>query len=102
MLHLGNRLQNGLLQPKIQLTERQAQLLIFIWRYFLEHQRYPSHREITAALGSTSSNAGPWIDGLARKGVIAKVDGRRNIRITDQGVTTLIDLGVVRQEQLEL
>lgn len=98
----GRLLRQGVLQPEPQLTKRQTEVLAFIWRYFVDNQCYPTHREITSELGATSSNAGPWIDGLEKKGVIIKVNGRRNIRITTAGVGALQALGLINQEQLEL
>jgi DNA-binding MarR family transcriptional regulator len=98
----GRLLQPGVLQPRAQLTKRQTEVLVFIWRYYVDHECYPTHREITSALGAASSNARPWIDGLEKKGILTKVDGRRNIRITTEGVVALEARGLVRQEQLEL
>jgi DNA-binding MarR family transcriptional regulator len=102
MLEFGRLGEQGVLQPKAKLTKRQTEVLAFIWRYFVDHQCYPTHREITSALGAASSNARPWIEGLEKKGVITKVDGVRNIRITTEGVGALQALGLIRQEQLEL
>jgi hypothetical protein len=102
MLAYGHLLQPSVLRPTAQLTKRQTEVLAFIWHYFVEHRCYPTHREITCALGAASSNAGPWIDGLKKKGVITKVGGSRNIRITTEGVGALQTLGLIKQEQLEL
>jgi SOS-response transcriptional repressor LexA len=53
------------------LTDRQAELLALIRRYWLEHQRPPTYRELAAGLGGVQPNAVvQHLKILVRKGAV--------------------------------
>ena len=72
-------------------TERQLQVLSIIHRKVLEHQSYPTQREVAGALGFTQATTGQHIGALVKKGYLAKAAGetRRNIRLTPLAVERL-------------
>jgi DNA-binding MarR family transcriptional regulator len=99
------RVEDGILEPAPQLTSRQIAVLRFIWSFLQDSETYPTHREIAEGIGARSTNVGPWLNSLVRKGVLAKKDGgvARNIRLTTAGVRALQRAGAIGQaEQLEL
>lgn len=84
------------------LTDRQAELLRFIWHYWLENRYTPTQREMCQHLDIASTNAGPHLNALERKGYVRRAQGRRNIRITREGAEKLAMLGEADDDQLEL
>jgi DNA-binding MarR family transcriptional regulator len=96
---------DGILEPSPRLTERQLEVLRFIWGFYGEWESYPTHREIAEGIGAQSTNVTPWLDALVRKGVLARKPGgaARNIRLTMVAVRELKRAGVIAQDlQLEL
>lgn len=86
------------------LTDRQAELLRYIWRYWLDRRYTPTQREMCQHLGIASTNAAPHLNALERKGYVrrSQAQGRRNIRITRAGAEKLAMLGEANDDQLEL
>lgn len=83
------------LLPKPRLTERQEQVLLAIGRHYAAHGDYPTQRELAVAMGVKSTNAGPLIRPLVKKGYAARESGSwRNLRLTALGVSQLKELGV--------
>jgi SOS-response transcriptional repressor LexA len=76
------------------LTEKQSECLLFIFNFYSEHRHFPTHKEITRAMGSQSRTAAMYIDPLVEKGYLTR-GGReaRNIRITVDGVERLRMMG---------
>jgi len=79
------------------LTEKQGECLLYIFNYYARHRHFPTHREITSAMGSTSTTAAMYVDPLVEKGYLVRTGvGRqaRNIRITADGLERLRLMGV--------
>jgi len=91
------RLDEGLLEPPPQLTDRQLEVLGFIWGFFRTSESYPTHREIATGIGSSSTNVAPWLNALVKKGVLSKKENIsvRNIRLTAQGLQVLKRSGII-------
>jgi DNA-binding MarR family transcriptional regulator len=72
------------------LTNKQARTLEYIYRFYIEHRDYPTHREIAEALKIKSTNAMPFVNPLIKKGYLKRVNGpRRNMRLTTQALEKL-------------
>lgn len=84
------------------LTDRQFDLLRYIWRYWLDKKYTPTQREMCQYLGIASTNAGPHLNALERKGYVRRAQGRRNIRITRAGAEKLTMMGETKDDQMEL
>lgn len=83
------------LPPRPRLTLRQEQVLLVIGRHYAVHGDYPTQRELAAAVGTKSANAGPLIRPLIQKGYAARAgDSWRNLRLTAAGAVKLKELGV--------
>lgn len=95
------RLDNGILEPSPRLTERQMEVLRFIWRFFRQAEFYPTHREIANGIGASSTNMSPWLNALVKKGVLSKKEDMavRNIRITARGLDALRRSGVIPADE---
>lgn len=77
------------------LTKNQAKCLAFIFNFYREHKHFPTHREITEAMGSVATTAAMYIDPLVEKGYLTRVPEReRNLRITVDGLERLRLMGV--------
>lgn len=84
------------------LTERQEELLRYIWEYWQQHTYTPTQREMCEHMQISSTNPAPHLNALERKGYLRRLTGRRNIRITRVGAKKLEALGVLEEEQLSL
>jgi SOS-response transcriptional repressor LexA len=77
------------------LTKNQAKCLAFIFNFYREHKHFPTHREITEAMGSVATTAAMYLDPLVEKGYLTRVpEKERNIRITVDGLERLKLMGV--------
>lgn len=79
------------------LSEKQGECLLFIFNYYARHKHFPTHREITSAMGSTSTTAAMYVEPLIEKGYLVRAGGKkeaRNIRITTDGLERLRLMGV--------
>lgn len=79
------------------LTKTQRECLLYIFNYYSENLHFPTHREITKAMGSTSFTAAMYLDPLVEKGYLKRTGkGReaRNIRVTVDGLERLKLMGV--------
>ncbi len=79
------------------LTKTQRECLLFIFNYYSENLHFPTHREITKAMGSTSFTAAMYLDPLVEKGYLKRAGkGRtaRNIRVTVDGLERLKLMGM--------
>src|SRR5215204_1997197 len=80
------------------LTTKQSECLLFIFNFYTQHKHFPTHRQITQAMGSCSKTAAMYIDPLVEKGYLTRVGDNkkesRNIRITVDGVERLKLMGV--------
>lgn len=101
-----SRAPDTMLEPEPVLTDRQAECLRYLYRYFREHAYYPTQREIAEAMGLRTTTAAVYLDPLEKKGVVTRAGrSRRNVRITPQGVRMLRRLGVAldgEQEHLQI
>jgi SOS-response transcriptional repressor LexA len=72
-------------------TDRQLQLLSFMASYHEEHEEWPSHRQMAAALEINSPNLTPYLNLLEAKGLLCRVEGkfRRNRALTALGRQTV-------------
>lgn len=79
------------------LTKTQRDCLVFIFNYYAENLHFPTHREITKAMGSSSLTAAMYLNPLVEKGYLKRTGkGRtaRNIRVTVDGLERLKIMGV--------
>lgn len=70
------------------LSERQAESLLFIYRYALEHRDYPLGTEIAEHLGVSKQAVASLLAALLKKGYIFRDHSvaQRNIRLTPEAV----------------
>ena len=73
----------------MRITDRQADLLIFIYKFWEKNNRGPKGREIREEAGYDPS----WqIDGLLAAGFLNRVPGKTGgIQVTEDGVQALLD-----------
>jgi Mn-dependent DtxR family transcriptional regulator len=71
--------------PLPRLTKRQIECLRFIATYLMQHNDYPSQKEIAIAMGLRSNTAYTFTEPLQKKGYLNKTYevGRRNLRLTN-------------------
>lgn len=71
--------------PLPKLTKRQHECLRYIAAYLMQHNDYPTQREIAIAMGIRSSTAYAFTEPLKKKGYLrlSKQFGKRNLRLTD-------------------
>lgn len=74
-------------------TDRQIELLAFMAEYFETQGRWPSHREMAAALTLNTSNLNPYLTLLEAKGLLRRLEGqsRRNRALTALGRQIVIE-----------
>ena len=83
------------------LTEKQAECLKYVTRYFIERRYYPTQREVAAAMNLSSSTAESYLEPLERKGYLEREPRRRrNIRLTNAAVEKLELMGEDVREKL--
>lgn len=85
-LHCGQVLPST--QP---ITQRQAQTLRYVVKYFKETGMAPTLREVAERLGVTESTAHEHLDNLARKGYVTRAQGgvSRGTLPTPNGLTSI-------------
>ena len=77
------------------LTERQAECLVYLYNYFLEHRYYPTQREIVKKMNLKTNSAATFIEPLRKKGYLEKEPGkRRNISLTHMAIEKLKFMGI--------
>lgn len=79
------------IEPLPQLTKRQDECLRYIAGFLMQHNYYPTQREIANAMGIRSNTAYAFTEPLKKKGYleICRKIGRRNLRLTDQAYKLL-------------
>jgi DNA-binding MarR family transcriptional regulator len=89
-----------LANPLPLLTVKQEDCLSYIFKFFITHRDYPTHREIAEAMKIQSTNVTPYLQPLIRKGYIRrrKSDAKRNIRLTGQALQKLRLMGLISSE----
>ena len=67
------------------LTERQLEVLVYVYKKVNKDKTYPTQREISEELGYSQGTAQQFLDSLVRKGYLVRDTSisRRNIRLTD-------------------
>jgi SOS-response transcriptional repressor LexA len=92
---IAPRTQAAPLKVLPALTAKQSRCLLYIFNYYSEHRHFPTHKEITQAMGSRSRTAAMYLDPLIEKGYLMRGSrASRNIRITTDGVERLRLMGV--------
>jgi DNA-binding MarR family transcriptional regulator len=77
------------------LTERQAECLIYLYNYFIEHRYYPTQREIANKMNLKTNSAATFVEPLRKKGYLEKEPGkRRNIDLTHRALEKLKLMGM--------
>ena len=66
-------------------TERYSGIVEYINRYYAEHMRYPSVRDIVAGTGVPLSSVHRYLKEMNENGVL-EYDGRRSINTTEMGM----------------
>jgi Mn-dependent DtxR family transcriptional regulator len=81
----------GKIEPLPKVTKRQAECLRYIAGFLMQHNYYPTQREIANAMGIHSNTAYAFTEPLRKKGYleISKQIGRRNLILTDQAYRLL-------------
>jgi DNA-binding MarR family transcriptional regulator len=88
--------KNESLRSLPPLTERQAECLIYLYNYFIEHRYYPTQREIVKKMNLKTNSAATFIEPLCKKGYLEKEPGkRRNIDLTHMAIEKLKFMGMV-------
>jgi DNA-binding MarR family transcriptional regulator len=83
-------------KPLPLLTNKQADCLTYIFRFFVTHRDYPTHREIAEAMSVHSTNVLPYLRPLINKGYIKRNNSaKRNIRLTGQAWRKLKLMGLI-------
>jgi len=78
------------LAPLPPLTERQAECLYYLFKYFSENHYYPTQREIVMQMNLRSNSAVTFLGPLLKKGYITKIPGKnRNISLTNSALLKL-------------
>lgn len=78
------------------LTERQAECLVYLYNYFIEHRYYPTQREIVKKMNLKTNSAATFIEPLRKKGYLEKEPGKqRNIDLTHMAIEKLKFMGMV-------
>jgi len=74
-----------IIEPLPQLTKRQFECLRYIAAYLMQHNDYPSQKQIAQAMGICSNTAYAFTEPLLKKGYLKKdtLMGRRNLRLTE-------------------
>lgn len=67
------------------LTERQEEVLSYVYKKVNKDKTYPTQREIAEAMGYQQAAAQQFLDALVKKGYLVKDTSipRRNIRLTE-------------------
>jgi DNA-binding MarR family transcriptional regulator len=67
------------------LTDRQMEVLAYVYQTVTRDKAYPTQREIAAAMGYNQNAAQQFLDALVKKGYLVKDPSiaRRNIRLTE-------------------
>jgi DNA-binding MarR family transcriptional regulator len=67
------------------LTERQLEVLTYVYQTVNRSKSYPTQREIATAMGYHQNAAQQFLDALVKKGYLVKDPSiaRRNIRLTE-------------------
>jgi DNA-binding MarR family transcriptional regulator len=67
------------------LTDRQLEVLTYVYQKVNRDKAYPTQREIAAAMGYNQNAAQQFLDALVKKGYLVKDPSiaRRNIRLTE-------------------
>jgi DNA-binding MarR family transcriptional regulator len=99
---IKNKTLEGALKNSLPpLTEKQAECLKFVMRYFLDRRYYPTQREVAEAMNLSSSTAESYLKPLILKGYLERgPHRRRNIRLTTAAVDKLELDGMRIREQL--
>jgi DNA-binding MarR family transcriptional regulator len=75
--------ENEDLRPLPPLTERQAECLVYLFKYFSEYRYYPTQREIAKKMNLKTNSAATFLEPLRKKGYLEKEPGKnRNINLT--------------------
>ena len=79
------------IEPLPKLTNRQAECLRYIAGFAMQHNFYPTQREIANAMGIRSNTAYAFTEPLKKKGYlkVSKQTGKRNLILTDQAYRLL-------------
>jgi DNA-binding MarR family transcriptional regulator len=87
------------LKPELpHLTDRQFTILKFIYNFFAKHRYYPTQREIAVGTKISSTNCGPYIEPLVKKGYLERrtLTRGRNLSFTPLGLEKLRTEGVIK------
>jgi len=88
--------------PLPLLTNKQADCLTYIFRFFVTHRDYPTHREIAEAMSVHSTNVSPYLRPLINKGYIRRNDAaKRNIRLTHRALQKLRLMGLIDENNVK-
>jgi DNA-binding MarR family transcriptional regulator len=92
-------LTSGLKQELPHLTDRQFTILKFIYNYFATNRYYPTQREIAKGTKISSTNCGPYIEPLVKKGYLERrtLTRGRNLSFTPLGLEKLKVEGVIKE-----
>ena len=76
------------------LTDRQQEVLTFVYQKVNRDKAYPTQREIAAACGYHQAAAQQFLDALVKKGYLVKDPSiaRRNIRLTELAVEKMMSI----------
>jgi DNA-binding MarR family transcriptional regulator len=89
----------GLKQELPHLTDRQFTILKYIYTYYSNHRYYPTQREIAKGTKISSTNCGPYIEPLVKKGYLERrtLTRGRNLSFTPLGLEKLKIEGVIKE-----
>lgn len=81
----------NLLEPLLALSERQADVLLYIGQYFATNRELPSHPELRAHLQlSERTNVTPYLKAMIDRGYLAKAPYvRGRVKLTEKGIERL-------------
>jgi DNA-binding MarR family transcriptional regulator len=101
ILSKSKTLESALKNALPPLTNKQAECLKFVMKFFLDRRYYPTQREVAEAMTLNSSTAESYLKPLIQKGYLERgPHRRRNIRLTTAAVDKLELEGMKIREQL--
>lgn len=83
-----------LIEPLPVLTERQEDILRYIFTHFRESLSYPTKSQICRHFEAKSNNTAALVNPLFKKGLLRKLAGRGVYELTEQGVEKIRRLGI--------
>ena len=83
-----------LIEPLPPLTERQEEILRYIFTYFRDSLSYPTKSQICRHFKAKSNNTTALVNPLFKKGMLRRLPGRGAYELTEQGVEKVRRLGI--------